>query len=90
MYNSFKEEIPYEKYLEFQVKWRKKALTLLKGDERMCLNINLYKSKGRKEGGFKVFMLIFCKLQRRWALNTSLQSSGTKAISYGELHGVRG
>jgi len=52
-YNSFKDDIPYEKYLEFTEKWLKKAYNLLKIDGRMCLNIPLDKSKGRKEAGFQ-------------------------------------
>ena len=52
-YGSFRDDIPYEKYLEFTEKWLKKALTLLKPDGRMCLNIPLDKSKGRTEEGFQ-------------------------------------
>lgn len=53
VYNSYKDDIPYEKYLEFTEKWLTKALSLLKDDGRMCLNIPLDKSKGRKEEGFQ-------------------------------------
>lgn len=52
-YNSFKDDIPYEKYLEFTEKWLTKAYLLMKPDGRMCLNIPLDKSKGRKEAGFQ-------------------------------------
>jgi len=52
-YESFKDDIPYEKYLEFTEKWLEKALTLVKPDGRMCLNIPLDKSKGREEEGFQ-------------------------------------
>ncbi len=52
-YDSFKDNIPYEKYLEFTEKWLSKALTLTKQDGRLCLNIPLDKSKGRKESGFQ-------------------------------------
>ena len=52
-YNSFQDDIPYEKYLEFTEKWLKKAYTLMKTDGRMCLNIPLDKSKGRKGSGFQ-------------------------------------
>jgi len=52
-YNSFRDDIPYEKYLEFTEKWLKKAYSLMKIDGRMCLNIPLDKSKGRKEAGFQ-------------------------------------
>ncbi len=52
-YNSFRDDIPYEKYLEFTEKWLRKAYSLMKPDGRMCLNIPLDKSKGRKEAGFQ-------------------------------------
>jgi len=52
-YNSFSDDIPYEKYLEFTEKWLKKAYLLSKNDGRLCLNIPLDKSKGRKEAGFQ-------------------------------------
>jgi len=52
-YNSFQDDIPYEKYLEFTKKWLRKAFTLTKLDGRMCLNIPLDKSKGRKGAGFQ-------------------------------------
>ncbi|HIP90504.1 MAG TPA: site-specific DNA-methyltransferase [Candidatus Nanopusillus sp.] len=52
-YNSFKDNITYEKYLEFTEKWLLKALELVKPDGRLCLNIPLDKSKGRKESGFQ-------------------------------------
>jgi len=52
-YNSFRDDIPYEKYLEFTEKWLKKAYVLTKPDGRLCLNIPLDKSKGRKEAGFQ-------------------------------------
>ncbi len=52
-YNSFEDGIPYEKYLEFTERWLEKALKLVKEDGRMCLNIPLDKSKGRREAGFQ-------------------------------------
>lgn len=52
-YNSFQDDIPYEKYLEFTEKWLRKAYLLTKPDGRMCLNIPLDKSKGRKGAGFQ-------------------------------------
>lgn len=52
-YETFKDNIPYEKYLEFTEKWLRKALELVKPDGRMCLNIPLDKSKGREEEGFQ-------------------------------------
>lgn len=52
-YRSFRDDIPYEKYLEFTKEWLKKAYSLMKPDGRMCLNIPLDKSKGREEAGFQ-------------------------------------
>jgi len=52
-YGTYKDNIPYEAYLEFTEKWLRKALELVKPDGRMCLNIPLDKSKGRKEEGFQ-------------------------------------
>ncbi len=52
-YNSFEDDIPYEKYLEFTEKWLKKAFLLMKPDGRMCLNIPMDKSRGRKGAGFQ-------------------------------------
>ena len=46
-YESFRDDIPYDKYLEFTEKWLRKAYDLVKPDGRMCLNIPLDKSKGR-------------------------------------------
>ncbi len=52
-YNSFIDNISYEKYLEFTEKWLSKALKLMAPDGRMCLNIPLDKSKGNTDEGFK-------------------------------------
>ncbi len=52
-YNSFHDDIPYDEYLEFTERWLKKAYLLAKPDGRMCLNIPLDKSRGRKEAGFQ-------------------------------------
>jgi len=52
-YEGYKDDIPYDKYLEFTEKWLKKAYELLKSDGRMCLNIPLDKSKGREGDGFQ-------------------------------------
>ncbi len=52
-YNSFQDDIPYEKYLEFTERWLRKAYSLMKPDGRMCLNVPLDKSKGRREAGFQ-------------------------------------
>lgn len=52
-YGSFRDNIPYEKYLDFTRDWLRKAYLLAKPDGRMCLNIPLDKSKGRKGAGFQ-------------------------------------
>jgi len=52
-YGTFKDDIPYDKYLEFTQEWLSKALKLAKNDGRLCLNIPLDKSKGREEEGFQ-------------------------------------
>ena len=52
-YGSFRDDISYEKYLEFTEMWLKKAYSLMKPDGRMCLNVPLDKSKGRKGAGFQ-------------------------------------
>ncbi len=52
-YGSFEDDIPYEKYIEFTEKWLERALLLAKTDGRMCLNIPIDKSRGRKEAGFQ-------------------------------------
>jgi len=52
-YESYRDDIPYDKYLEFTEKWLSRALGFLKPDGRMCLNIPLDKSRGRKGEGFQ-------------------------------------
>jgi len=52
-YNSYDDDLPYNKYLEFTSKWLSKTFELLTQDGRMCLNIPLDKSKGRDESGFQ-------------------------------------
>jgi len=52
-YENYKDNIPYDKYIEFTRKWLEKALQDVKEDGRMCLNIPLDKSKGRQEEGFQ-------------------------------------
>ncbi|MEM3525795.1 MAG: site-specific DNA-methyltransferase [Candidatus Jordarchaeaceae archaeon] len=52
-YEGCKDDIPYEKYLEFTERWLTKAYHLLKSDGRLCLNIPLDKSRGRYEEGFQ-------------------------------------
>lgn len=45
-YGSFRDDIPYDKYLDFTREWLEKAFRLVKFDGRMCLNIPLDKFKG--------------------------------------------
>lgn len=48
-YNSYNDQISYEKYLEFTEKWLNKAYKVLKNDGRFCLNIPLDKNKGGQQ-----------------------------------------
>jgi len=52
-YGVFQDNLPYERYLEFTRVWLQKAYSLMKPDGRMCLNLPLDKSKGRKGAGFQ-------------------------------------
>jgi site-specific DNA-methyltransferase (adenine-specific) len=52
-YNSCKDNIIYDEYLEFTEKWLNEAYLLMKSDGRMCLNIPIDKSKGRQGAGFQ-------------------------------------
>lgn len=64
-YNSYVDQIPYEKYLDFTSAWLKKALELLKDDGRLCVNIPLDKSKGRNEAGFQSVYSDFVNIAKR-------------------------
>ncbi len=48
-YESYKDDIPYDAYLQFTEKWLKKVYKLAKDDGRLCLNIPLDKSKGGQQ-----------------------------------------
>jgi site-specific DNA-methyltransferase (adenine-specific) len=61
-YNSFKDDIPYEKYLEFTEKWLTKAFSLCKPDGRMCLNIPLDKNKGGQQSVYADIITIAKKV----------------------------
>ena len=52
-YEGYRDDIPYEKYLEFTERWLRKVYEPLKPDGRVCLNIPLDKSKGRESEGFQ-------------------------------------
>ena len=48
-YGEYRDELPYETYLEFTKQWLKKCYTLCKEDGRLCLNIPLDKNKGGQQ-----------------------------------------
>lgn len=48
-YNSNKDDLSYEEYLEFTEKWIKKCYELARDDGRFCLNIPLDKNKGGQQ-----------------------------------------
>lgn len=48
-YNSHKDDLSYQKYLEFTRKWIKKCYDLSRDDGRFCLNIPLDKNKGGQQ-----------------------------------------
>ena len=48
-YETYDDDIPHEKYLEFSEKWLTKCYSLAKDDGRLCLNIPLDKNKGGQQ-----------------------------------------
>jgi len=48
-YGNYKDDIPYDEYLEFTRKWLTKCHTITKDDGRLCLNIPLDKNKGGQQ-----------------------------------------
>ena len=48
-YNSHKDDLSYDDYLEFTKKWLKKCYGLARDDGRFCLNIPLDKNKGGQQ-----------------------------------------
>ncbi len=48
-YNSHKDDISYEEYLDFTRAWLSRCLDFLRDDGRMCLNIPLDKNKGGQQ-----------------------------------------
>lgn len=48
-YNSHKDDLSYNEYLEFTKKWIKKCYGLARDDGRFCLNIPLDKNKGGQQ-----------------------------------------
>lgn len=57
-YNSHKDDITYEQYLDFTRKWLKKAYDVLKDDGRLCLNIPLDKNKGGQQSVYSDILQI--------------------------------
>lgn len=48
-YNSHKDDLSYEEYLEFSRKWMSRCFDWLKEDGRFCLNVPLDKNKGGQQ-----------------------------------------
>lgn len=48
-YNSYDDNISYDKYLEFTERWLSKAFRVLRADGRLCLNVPLDKNKGGQQ-----------------------------------------
>lgn len=57
-YNSHKDDLIYENYLEFTEKWIKKAFDVSKEDGRMCLNVPLDKNKGGQQSVYSDILQI--------------------------------
>lgn len=99
-YNSHKDNISYEDYLEFTKKWVKKVYDLAKDDGRFCLNIPLDKNKGGqqsvgaditkivKEVGWKYHSTIIWNegnISRRTAWGSFMSASAPYVIAPVEL-----
>ncbi len=61
-YNSHKDDLTYEVYLEFTEAWLKKAYEVSKKDGRMCLNIQLDKNKGGQQSVYSDILQIAKKI----------------------------
>ena len=48
-YNSHKDDVSYQEYLEFTAQWLQKCFVLAREDGRFCLNIPLDKNKGGQQ-----------------------------------------
>jgi len=48
-YDSHKDDVTYEEYLEFSEKWMARCFDFLKDDGRFCLNVPLDKNKGGQQ-----------------------------------------
>lgn len=95
-YNSYRDDDPYEKYLDFSKNWLREAYRVLKNDGRMCLNIPLDKNKGgqqsvaadltklAKKMGFKYHSTIIWNegnMSRRTAWGSYLSASAPYVIA---------
>jgi site-specific DNA-methyltransferase (adenine-specific) len=69
-YNSFKDDIPYDEYLEFTARWLEKAYILSKPDGRLCLNIPLDKNKGGQQSVYADIITIAKKVG--WKYNSTI------------------
>lgn len=61
-YNSYTDDIDYEKYLEFTQKWLEKIYKYLKTDGRFCLNIPLDKNNGGQQSVYADIVTIAKKI----------------------------
>jgi len=57
-YRSFEDDISYEKYLEFTLKWIEKTQQILKSDGRLCINMPLDKNKGGQQSVYADFVRV--------------------------------
>jgi len=48
-YGSFRDDIPYDRYLDFTRRWLERALGVVRVDGRMCLNVPLDKNRGGQQ-----------------------------------------
>jgi len=95
-YNTHDDTISYEDYLEWTREWLRKALSLVKSDGRLCLNIPLDKNKGghqsvyadvttiAKEVGWKYHSTIIWNegnISRRTAWGSWLSASAPYVIA---------
>lgn len=95
-YNSHKDDLSYQEYLEFSEKWMSRCFEWLKEDGRFCLNIPLDKNKGghqsvaadlttiAKDIGFKYHSTIIWNegnISRRTAWGSWLSASAPFVIA---------
>lgn len=61
-YNSNKDDLSHEEYLNFTKDWLKKAFQLAKEDGRLCLNIALDKNKGGQQSVYSDILQVAKKI----------------------------